>query len=86
MTAKRPRLCQSVDFGRPSYLITTFEFIVGYVMTIMTPHASVFYCSLDHECFDHECFDHESSTATHGVSRPGTARLSRRPGQGNFVL
>ena len=44
--AKRPRLCRSVDFGRPSCSMMTFEFTTGYVMTmihaIMTARASVF--------------------------------------------
>ena len=40
-----------------------------------------FYCNLDHARFDRE-----SGTATHGVSRPGTARFSCRPGQGPFFL
>ena len=33
---------------------------------------------------DHARFDRDSGTATHGVSRPGTARLSCRPGLGPF--
>ena len=39
-----------------------------------------FYCNLDHARFDRK-----SGTATHGVSRPGTARFSCRPGQGPFL-
>ena len=83
VTAKRPRLCRSVDFGRPSCSMMTFEFTTGYVMTMIHAIMTARKCNLDHACAS---FDRESSTATHGVTRPGTARLSRRPGRGHFVL
>ena len=79
MTAKRPRLCRSIDFGRPSCSMMTFEFTTGHVMTMnqaIMRRAQVFYYNFDYE--------RKSSTAIHGVGRPGTARLSRRLGQGHF--
>ena len=60
----------------------TFEFTTGHVMTmnhaIMTARASGLLQSRL------RTLRRESSTAIRGVGRPGTARLSRRLGQGNF--